>query len=38
MDLRKVRIQLTAIYTVLSALSIGIIALYAVNAGSNSAV
>jgi len=33
MDLRKVRIQLTAIYTVLSALSIGIIALYAVNAG-----
>ena len=33
MDLRKVRIQLTAIYTVLSALSIGVIALYAVNAG-----
>jgi len=33
MDLRKVRIQLTAIYTLLSALSIGVIALYAVNAG-----
>ena len=33
MDLRKVRIQLTVLYTVLSALSIGVIALYAVEAG-----
>ena len=33
MDLRKVRIQLTVIYTMLSALSIGLIAFYAVDAG-----
>ena len=33
MDLRRVRIQLTILYTVLSALSIGIISLYAAHAG-----